>query len=99
MRLGELTEKMVASDRLAVINATGQVVYRGYAANFVHGTINKMRKVQSFGMAMETYKRTERMWDWQNIRELPEQIPVEQLGQYDVGQLQQLLFVRVILED
>ncbi len=26
--------------------------------------------------------------------ELPEQIPVEQLGQYDIGQLQQLLFIR-----
>lgn len=58
-----------------------------------------MRRVKRFGMGMETYKRTEKMWDWANIRELPEQIPVEQLGQYDIGQLQQLLFIRVILEE
>lgn len=58
-----------------------------------------MRRVKRFGLGMETYKRTEKMWDWANIRELPEQIPVEQLGQYDIGQLQQLLFIRVILEE
>lgn len=58
-----------------------------------------VRRVKRFGLDMETYKRTEKMWDWANIRELPEQIPVEQLGQYDIGQLQQLLFIRVILEE
>ena len=58
-----------------------------------------MRRVKRFGLGMETYKRTEKMWDWANIQELPEQIPVEQLGQYDIGQLQQLLFIRVILEE
>lgn len=99
MQLGELIEKMTTSDRLVIINAAGQVIYRGYAANFAHGTINPLRRVKRFGLDMETYKRTEKMWDWANIRELPEQIPVEQLGQYDIGQLQQLLFIRVILEE
>lgn len=88
MQLGELIEKMTTSDRLVIINAAGQVIYRGYAANFAHGTINPLRRVKRFGLDMETYKRTEKMWDWANIRELPEQIPVEQLGQYDIGQLQ-----------
>ena len=86
MQLGELIEKMTTSDRLVIINAAGQVIYRGYAANFAHGTINPLRRVKRFGLDMETYKRTEKMWDWANIRELPEQIPVEQLGQYDIGQ-------------
>ena len=99
MQLGELIEKMTTSDRLVIINAAGQVIYRGYVANFAHGTINPLRRVERFGLGMETYKRTEKMWDWANIRELPEQIPVEQLGQYDIGQLQQLLFIRVILEE
>lgn len=39
MQLGELIEKMTTSDRLVIINAAGQVIYRGYAANFAHGTI------------------------------------------------------------
>ena len=86
MQLGELIEKMTTSDRLVIINAAGQVIY-------------PLRRVKRFGLGMETYKRTEKMWDWANIRELPEQIPVEQLGQYDIGQLQQLLFIRVILEE
>lgn len=38
MQLGELIEKMTTSDRLVIINAAGQVIYRGYAANFAHGT-------------------------------------------------------------
>lgn len=84
MQLGELIEKMTTSDRLVIINAAGQVIYRGYAANFAHGTINPLRRVKRFGLGMETYKRTEKMWDWANIRELPEQIPVEQLDRKSV---------------
>lgn len=45
MQLGELIEKMTTSDRLIIINAAGQVIYRGYAANFAHGTINPLRRV------------------------------------------------------
>lgn len=99
MQLGELIEKMTNNDRLVIVNAAEQVIYRGFVANFAHGTISPLRRVKRFGLALETYKRTEQMWDWKNIRELPEQIPVEQLGQYDIGQLQQLLFIRVILEE
>lgn len=65
MQLGELIEKMTTSDRLVIINAAGQVIYRGYAANFAHGTINPLRRVKRFGLDMETYKRTEKMWDGQ----------------------------------
>lgn len=60
MQLGELIEKMTTSDRLVIINAAGQVIYRGYAANFAHGTINPLRRVKRFGLDMETYKRTEK---------------------------------------
>lgn len=47
MQLGELIEKMTTSDRLVIINAAGQVIYRGYAANFAHGTINPLRRVKT----------------------------------------------------
>lgn len=50
MQLGELIEKMTTSDRLVIINAAGQVIYRGYAANFAHGTINPLRRVKRFGL-------------------------------------------------
>lgn len=55
MQLGELIEKMTTSDRLVIINAAGQVIYRGYAANFAHGTINPLRRVKRFGWI---WKRT-----------------------------------------
>lgn len=32
MKLGEIVEKMELSNRLVVLNAAGQVVYRGYVA-------------------------------------------------------------------
>lgn len=53
MQLGELIEKMTTSDRLVIINAAGQVIYRGYAANFAHGTINPLRRVKRFGLYVE----------------------------------------------
>ena len=89
---------MTTSDRLVIINAAGQVIYRGYAANFAHGTINPLRRVKRFGLDMETYKRTEKMWDWANIRELPEQIPVEQFSKYRVEDLQHILYIRIELK-
>ena len=52
MQLGELIEKMTTSDRLVIINAAGQVIYRGYAANFAHGTINPLRRVKRFVQEM-----------------------------------------------
>lgn len=52
MQLGELIEKMTTSDRLVIITAAGQVIYRGYAANFAHGTINPLRRVKRFGLGM-----------------------------------------------
>lgn len=58
MQLGELIEKMTTSDRLVIINAAGQVIYRGYAANFAHGTINPLRRVKRFGLDMETSGQT-----------------------------------------
>ena len=99
VRLGDILDKLTPSDRLVIYNAARQVVYRGYAANAVHGTLNPQRRIKKMGLGMETYRATEQMWDWEKTDSLPEQIPVEQLGQYDIGQLQQLLFIRVILEE
>ena len=98
MQLGEFVDRMTPSDRLVVINAAGHVIYRGFAANFNHTTINPLRMVKRFGIGMETYKKTENIWDWKNTENLPEQIPVENLSQYDIGQLQQLLYTKVVLE-
>lgn len=98
MRLGEFIEKMTPSDRLVVINAAGQTIYRGFAANFNHAAINPLRVVKRFGLGVETYRKTEKIWDWQRIDTMPEQIPVESLSQFDIGQLQQLIYTKVILE-
>ena len=97
--LGQLMNKIVSSDRVVVINAARQVVYRGFAANFTHTRMNDLRKVKSFGLGMETYKKIDKMWDWQKINELPEQIPIEQISKYDTGELQHIIYTKIILED
>lgn len=40
IRLGDIMDKLTPSDRVVIYNAARQVVYRGYAANAVHGTLN-----------------------------------------------------------
>lgn len=40
IRLGDILGKLTPSDRVVIYNAAGQVVYRGYAANAVHGALN-----------------------------------------------------------
>lgn len=46
IRLGDIMDKLTPSDRVVIYNAARQVVYRGYAANAVHGTLNPQRRIK-----------------------------------------------------
>ena len=61
IRLGDIMDKLTPSDRVVIYNAARQVVYRGYAANAVHGTLNPQRRIKKMGLGMETYRATEQM--------------------------------------
>lgn len=69
IRLGDIMDKLTPSDRVVIYNAARQVVYRGYAANAVHGTLNQQRRIKKMGLGMETYRATEQMWDWEKNRQ------------------------------
>lgn len=97
--LGDLLTKSTPSDKMVIYNAAKQVIYRGYAANAASAGINSMRKVKCFGIGMETYRATEKMWDWEKADNLPEQIPVEQFSEYKIEQLNHILYIRVELEN
>ena len=58
--LGEAIEKATPSDRIMIVNAAGQVIFRGYAANTESAGIRKTRRVKRYGIGMETYKATEK---------------------------------------
>lgn len=98
IRLGDIMDKLTPSDRVVIYNAAGQVVYRGYAANAVHGALNQQRRIKKMGLGMETYRATEQMWDWEKTDSLPEQVPVEQFTQYRVEDLQHILYIRIELK-
>lgn len=82
IRLGDIMDKLTPSDRVVIYNAARQVVYRGYAANAVHGTLNPQRRIKKMGLGMETYRATEQMWDWEKTDSLPEQVPVIDLKKF-----------------
>ena len=50
IRLGDIMDKLTPSDRVVIYNAARQVVYRGYAANAVHGTLNPQRRIKKMGL-------------------------------------------------
>ena len=52
IRLGDILDKLTPSDRVVIYNAAGQVVYRGYAANAVHGALNPQRRIKKMGLGM-----------------------------------------------
>ncbi len=99
MMLGEAIEKIVPSDRIVIINAAGQVIFRGFAANADNAGIRKTRRVKRYGIGMETYKATEKMWDWSKADALPPQVPVEQFAEYKVGELKHILYIRIELDN
>lgn len=82
IRLGDVMDKLTPSDRVVIYNAARQVVYRGYAANAVHGTLNPQRRIKKMGLGMETYRATEQMWDWEKtaVKEYPRTVTLEELG-------------------
>lgn len=98
IRLGDIMDKLTPSDRVVIYNAARQVVYRGYAANAAHGTLNPQRRIKKMGLGMETYRATEQMWDWEKTDSLPEQVPVEQFTQYRVEDLRDIADVLKITE-
>lgn len=60
IRLGDVLERLVPSDRLVIYNGAQQVIYRGYAANALHSGTNTQRRVKRMGLGMETYRATEK---------------------------------------
>lgn len=48
IRLGDIMDKLTPSDRVVIYNAARQVVYRGYAANAVHGTLNPLEQFTQY---------------------------------------------------
>ena len=99
LHLGDVLDSITPSDRVPVVNAAKQVVYRGYAANAAHSNLSRQRKVKKFGIGMETYRGTDKLWDWEKTDKLPEQVPVEQFSEYKVEQLQHILYIRIELKN
>ena len=46
LHLGDVLDSITPSDRVLVVNAAKQVVYRGYAANAAHSNLSRQRKVK-----------------------------------------------------
>lgn len=85
MFLGEVIESCTGSERIVVLNAASQTVYRGYAANFMESSnVSPMRRVKRIGIGMETYRKTDALWDWKHSKELPEQVPIESIPERGV---------------
>lgn len=66
IRLGDILDKLTPSDRVVIYNAARQVVYRGYAANAVHGTLNPQpvpgRHEAQQGICTEVDKGSHKQW-------------------------------------
>lgn len=84
--LGDVLDSITPSDRVLVVNAA-------------HSSISRQRKVKRFGIGMETYRATDKLWDWEKTDRLPEQVPVEQFSEYKVEQLQHILYIKIELKN
>ena len=67
IRLGDIMDKLTPSDRVVIYNAARQVVYRGYAANAVHGTLNPQRRIKKMGQVPVEQFTQYRVEDLQHI--------------------------------
>lgn len=95
--LEDVMAKITESERIVIENAAQQVIYRGYAANFGYADIRKGRRVARVGIGMETYRATDKMWDWDKSDRLPEQVPFESIPEFKVGELSHILYLQIQL--
>ena len=95
--LGTLMERFRGSERVVVENAARHVLFRGYAGNFETSNIDKTRRVEQVSTAVETYRKTDNLWDWSNINNLPEEIPMECISEFEIGDLKQIIYTRIRL--
>lgn len=98
MCLGALTKRLRGSERIVVENAARNVLYRGWAGNFWTAKIDRKRKVDSVSIGVETYRKTDELWDWENTKSLPEEVPMEQISKFDIGELSQILYLKIRLK-
>lgn len=91
-------EKLKRSDRLMIVNADGEVVYRGYTANFCYSKVNPAEPIKLFGIGVETYGKGKEPYNWKRIESLPEQIPKESFYKYQLGELETIIYTKVLLE-
>jgi hypothetical protein len=96
VEVGDILASMPGSDRIVIMNAARNVIYRGYAANALE-SIDTSRKVDRMKQAMEVYRKEEVLWDWTRIKELPQSLTPEQTLKYSTDQLTQFVFTEIQL--
>lgn len=99
MTLNEVLEPMVPSDRLVISDASGTVMYRGYVGLVQYAGLNMKRQVDKVCTGVEFYRKDGPSWDWRKTDQLPNAIPVEQVSKFQTGELEYIIYIRIVLKN
>lgn len=96
--LGQLTERMIPSDRLIIEDEAGNVFYKGYAGCMQHTKADESRRVKRFGLATEVFRKEIRRTGVRTDIVPCEEVKMESISEYRFSDLVVQIFTRVILE-
>ena len=95
--LGQVMKRLINSERILIVDANGQELYKGYVANFEHNAEDNVKPVKKIGMETKIFKRG-------NFRERipqPQKEPVmaEDLAFYQLSELEFVIYLKIMLEN
>ena len=97
--LGQLTERMIPSDRLIIEDEAGNVFYKGYVGCMQRMKADESRRVKRFGLATYIFRKEIRRTGVRTDIVPCEEIKMESISEYRFSDLVVQIFTRVILEE
>lgn len=96
--LGQLTERMIPSDRLIIEDETGKEIYKGYVGCMQHADIETSRYVKRFGLTTNIFRKEVKRRG-ASVEKIPgKEVSVESISEFGFADLVMQIFTRVILE-
>lgn len=98
MILEEFMKGAVPSDRLIIVDSTGEL-YRGFVACLNYDTkIDRSRKVKEHGLSTEIFRKELKRVGAATYTTQGEKVPVESISEFSFSDLAMMIYTKVVLE-
>ena len=97
MILEEFMKGAVPSDRLIIVDSTGEL-YRGFVACMEYTGIDKNREVKEHGLSTNIFRKELKTVGVAKYMTEGEEVPVENISEFGFSDLMMKIYTKIVLE-